>query len=370
MAYLRRIRVVAALAAGLLAMTSAATPAGAQPAPSRGTSAGATAPKGPGATFGLATARQGRIDGRPYFSYEMTPGSQQPDEIAVVNLGRIPVTLHLFATDTTSTSDGSFGLLPTAAKPTQVGTWITVKGPSVVHVPARTDRGPSMVFVPVTVHVPANASPGDHGGGIVVSLIGKAENNGLVHAKLDQRVGLRVYIRITGPVHPALQVSGLHLGYAGPSLPGNPLGDGVATLRYQIRNTGNVVLGATQSATISSWFGSVQVKGLPLVPPLLPGSSVTVTRRVPGIFPGVRLTATVHLTPLAPTGAADPKLATVSASTSIWAVPWELLIIVLILLTGLGVLIWWLWRRRKNPPAASRHSHRPAAVLTRSGGSK
>lgn len=300
-----------------------------------GAPAATAAPVTAQAGFGIQAATGGTPDARAGLTYSATPGARVTDQIAVVNIGRKPLTLTVYATDASSGQDGSFALLPRAQKPTQLGTWLALGGRRTVHVPARTGRGPSFVIVPFSLAVPADASPGDHAGGIVVSLAGTAVNKQGVRVKLDQRVALRVYTRVSGALHPGLAVEDLRLAYRGPALIGNPFGGGTATLRYRIHNTGNVLLGATQTASVSSSLGgTVHVKGLPVVPPLLPGASVTVNRRITGVFPGLHVTATVRLRPVAPPGGADPKLGDVSASATLWAVPWSLVLLVLLLLGG------------------------------------
>jgi len=235
-----------------------------------------------------------------------------------------------------------------------------------VHVAARTKNGPSFTIVGFSLQIPVNVQPGDHAGGIVVSLTTQVKNSKGVLVNLDQRVGLRTYIRINGDLKAALKIEHLRVSFAGPALVGNPFGGGALTLDYEVHNTGNVLLGAVQSATITSWLGGdTHVKGLPLIPPLLPGASVAVHRVVKGIFPGLHITATVHLDPVAPPQSGqDPLLSAVSASSSVWAFPWALLILILVVFGG-GGGFWW-WRRRRLPtPSTARTSHRPAAVLER-----
>lgn len=348
--------------AGLAAVLTALIPA----APAAARSSSGAAAK---AAFGIAPAKDGRIDGRANLSYSATPGARIDDEIAVVNAGSRPLTLNLYATDATTGTDGSFALLPASSRPTAVGTWITLHAANVLHIAPRTAHGPTAVFVKVSLAFPQNASPGDHAGGIVVSLTGSAKNDKGVDVRLDQRVGLRVYARISGPQHAGLRIEDPRVTFTGPGLLSSPTADGTAVLRYRVHNTGNILLGATESADISGWLGgTVHLKGLPIIPPLLPGASITVARRVPGVFPGIRLTATVHLTATPRPGEPDPHLAVVSTSASTWALPWTLSVIALLLLGGLGYGAYRRLRPARKPPAPGRTSHRPDAVLARSGG--
>jgi hypothetical protein len=368
-----RLRRLVRLLNLVLAATSAAALVLAVPASARPSHAPAAA------TFGIATARDGKIDSRPSLSYTATPGSRLDDEVALVNFGSSPVRLRLFATDaTTGGSNGAFGLLPTAAKPKDLGTWITLHAPQQVVLKPRSTRGPSVRIVPITVRFPVTATPGDHAGGIVLSLVGSARNDKGLHVKLDQRVGLRIYARVAGRVRAGLTVDHLQLRYIGAALLGNPFGDGAAVVTYEVRNTGNVLLGARQSVDVSGWLGADHhIAGsaaattgkdqLPLIQPLLPGASLTVRRIVHGVFPGLHLTATVHLAPYAPAGAADPQLSPVARSSGAWAVPWTLLAILVILALAVTAAAWRWRRRRRARPERSSTSHRRSAVLARTG---
>lgn len=318
-----------------------------------------------GVAFGLQPATQGRPDTRTRYSYSATPGAVFDDQVAVVNIGSKPVSVAIYATDATSGKDGSFALLPTATKPTQLGTWVSLRSNGHVTVPARTKRGPSFVVVPFRLSIPQAATPGDHAGGIVVSLQGSAVNKQGVRVELDQRVGMRIYTRISGPLHPALSVDKVRLSYAAPSAFGNPLGDGTATVHYRVRNTGNVLLGATEHGSVSSWLGgSTSLGRLPAVPPLLPGASVELTATARGVFPGLRLTAGVTVHPYAPAGASVPHLSDATGTDALWALPWGLVVLALIVVLAAVLAVYRLRHSRRSVGAHSRSSRRRRASLT------
>jgi hypothetical protein len=317
--------------------------------------------------FGIQSATKGKPDARGYLTYSATPGARVNDEAAIVNLGNEPLSLTVYTADATNGTDGGFALQAHATKTHDVGSWITLGGSPTVHVPARTHSGPSYVIVPFRLSIPQDASPGDHAGGVVVSLTTKVKNKQGVQVNLEQRVGLRVYVRVSGDIKPALAIENLHIGYHGPALFGNPFASGTATISYTVHNTGNVLMGATESADVSSWLGgTTHVKGLPIIPPLLPGAKVQLSRIVRGVFPGVHLAATVHLTPVPPSGAADPEMRPVSSSVSTWVVPWVLLALVVMLLGAVG---FWFWKRRHPKPRPD-PEETVARILARSGGSR
>jgi hypothetical protein len=365
-----RCRAAAAVLVGFLfAALAVAGPASAAttPAPSGSSSAPAKvapAPPANSAAFGIQPATAKATDNRTEIIDSAGPGAKLPiDHVALVNIGTKTLTVDLYATDAVSTSDGKFTLAEATAKPTSVGAWVKVDAPSKVTLPPRTSKGPSVTIVAFHVSVPANASPGDHAGGIVVSLEStvSAGKSGQVKQHLDQRVGTRVYIRVSGPIHPALTVDHFGASFGPTSATFNPIGSGHVTMTYQVHNTGNVILSATQAASVSGWIGGGgHATGLAAIPELLPGASVSVTATVSGVYPGIRLTAHVALQPKGQLGAYDPGIVSSSSRVSLWAIPWTVLVIVLIVIFGVGYLAWRRWKPRS--PKGDTGAHSPNRV--------
>jgi hypothetical protein len=311
----------------------------------------------PRVTFGVQPATASHPDSRPNLSYGVTPGSTVRDHVAIVNFSSVPLTLSVYATDAINTTGGGFGLLRGGQRPKDAGAWTSIGGREpggslTVHVPARHRSGAGFVLLPVIVHVPAGAGPGDHVGGVVAVLSTVGTTQG-TKVRLDQRVATRLFVRVSGPAKPRLVIDRLTATYH----PGGmTLGRGTVTVTYTVRNTGNVSLGARQSVHVSGLFGAAgSTPAIADIPLLLPGASVRESVDVRGVLPLVRLSATVTLHPTHPAGAIDPGLAAqVVASVSFWAVPWALLILVFAALAAGG---WW-WRRR----AAGSPVGRQAAV--------
>jgi hypothetical protein len=343
--------VLAGLAiAGPAAAASTPSPSGSSSAPAKAT----PAPPANTAAFGIQPAGVKTTDDRTQFNIGANPGAKlAPDHVALVNIGTKALKLSLYATDAISTSDGKFTLAEAAAKPVDIGSWIKIDAPSQVTLPPRTFQ----------LSVPANATPGDHAGGIVLSLLSAVQggDNGRVNQHLDQRVGTRVYVRVSGPIKPALTVQHFQAVFGPSSATFNPAGSGHVSMTYQVHNTGNVILSASQAASVSGWIGGGgQAKGLAAIPELLPGASVTVTAKVNGVYPGIRLTAHVSLQPKGQLGAFDPGIVKSSASVSLWAVPWTVVVIVLIVVFGLGYLAWRRWKPRS--PKGNPGAHDPKRV--------
>ncbi|GAA0463121.1 hypothetical protein Ade02nite_29820 [Paractinoplanes deccanensis] len=238
-------------------------------------------------------------NGRPALDYKLDPGATLTDHVAVTNHSARPLTLRLYASDAFTTAGGGFDLLAGTTKPTGAGSWIRL-GRTTVTLPKS-----SRVIVPLTLTVPANATPGDHAAGVVASLTSGTGESFTV----DHRVGTRVYLRVTGPVRPALSITDVHLTT---STPWNPLALPRLTATFTIANTGNVRLSARPSARAAGPFGigATTAAGAP-VAEILPGGSVRTSVRLDSVPPLFRSQVTL---------AASPS--TGAARRTVWLVPW------------------------------------------------
>src|SRR5690606_1106991 len=110
--------------------------------------------------------------------------------------------------------------------------------------------------------------------------------------KVDRRLGSRVYIRVPGNLSPAVSVSGVQVRYDGTL---NPFGAGSAVISYLLTNTGNLRVTPTETVSVDALFGLLTTAGAGRagpMPELLPGSSVTRTVTLDGVWPLVRFGAT------------------------------------------------------------------------------
>jgi hypothetical protein len=290
------------------------------PAPSAGTISWGVAPA---AKFGA---------NRPHFDYDLAPGASVKDALTVTNHNAKPITLKVYAGDAFSTADGALDLQAADTKPTDVGAWIAVS-PRQVTVPAN-----KTVQVPFTLTIPANATPGDHTGGVVTSLVQGVSSNtvNVVH-----RLGSRVYLRVSGAIKPILTVTDLHAVYHGTA---NPFGPGGATVTYTVHNSGNIRLAATEQVRVSGLWGAVSATAPPgTLPEILPGDSRTRTVEVADVWPMFHETATVQLTPSAGQDQPTTTIAAVSVDKALWAWPWA----ALVLIAAVALLVVILIRRRR-----------------------
>jgi hypothetical protein len=275
------------------------------------------------------------------------------DYVGVTNLSTRPLTLRLYAGDAFNTATGGFDLQPGSTKPTDVGSWVSIEQRRIT-VPAR-----RRLDIPFTLTVPAGATPGDHAGGIVASLVTKTSTADGSQVSVDNRVGARIYLRVDGPLRPASTVTQLETGYTGTA---NPIGSGSVNLAYSVRNTGNTRLSGRIAAVVKAPFGyELSRQDLGALPELLPGNTFNGTAELTEVRPAVRLGTELAVTTASLSGAqiaqtstgAAPAvgtpLAPVVRASSTWAVPWNLLSIVVALLALAFVLL----RRRRSEPAAA-----------------
>ncbi|HSY14350.1 MAG TPA: DUF916 domain-containing protein [Jatrophihabitantaceae bacterium] len=325
--------------------------------------AAATAASAPKVTFGLGPASATKLDGRPYFTFESSPGGVAEDHVAIENLSAQPLPLNIYATDAENAPNGALSYAARSAKVVDAGAWIAIGTPggaSTITVPAQ-----SKIILPIELKVPDNASPGDHAAAIIVSLTSAVKNKKGELVNFEQRVADRVFIRVSGPIHAALAVQGLRATYHGTL---NPIGQGSVTVTYTVKNTGNIDLGGKQKLQLSGLLGSSgKAPVLADVPLLLPGGSASLSIKIGRVWPELLMHAKVSVTPTVLAGTVNPAVALASASASFWAIPWTLLAIIVIILAVIGYLIW----RLKHPkPKSGRHGNpgkpgkaKPAPVL-------
>ena len=272
--------------------------------------------------------------GRNHFVYDLPPGKRVTDFVGITNLGRKPLTVTLYASDAFSSSDGAFALLPASQRPRDVGSWISMARQAHTIPPGR------RVDVPFTLTVPANASPGDHAGGVLASVTERRTTADGRKVNVDRRVAARVYLRVAGPVTPSVTVDAVDVAYDDPF---NPFGGGAMTVVYRLHNSGNVRVNGGARVRVRGPFGvQLEETGTIKVPELLPGAQVTLTERLRGVPPMGKLGAAITLNPVAAEGA----LPTASRSGSVWAPPWTFLVVLLAIAATVVALVVVRRRRR------------------------
>lgn len=342
------------LALAAAAAATAAGPAAAAPLPASArvqqangaTGAASGAGKPSKITWSILPATASGPDkARTLFNYgTLKPGSTVLDHVEIVNVGKGSAAFSIYGTDATGTGlNDALLLLSPQKKPTDIGSWVHFPGGAAqlsTIIPAG-----KAIIEPFTVTIPRQATPGDHTGGLVAAVSITQKNSAGIGVTENFRIAVPLELRVPGALVAGLQVQSVSTGFGDPL---NPFGSGTATISYTVKNTGNVRLNGTQVVSVSALFGHGTVKPPPL-PTILPGDSIRVTAQVPGLFAAGPMNAKITVTPGWPPRTVPLKtIAAVATGTaSLFAMPWSLLGLVLLLVAiGVGIWSYLRWRRR------------------------
>lgn len=301
---------------------------------------------------GAPSANGGVDQSRTRFSYQVEPGQTLQDEYLVENTGTTVQSVTVYATDAFNTEDGSFALLEGDATAADAGQWITFEN-GTNRVQVTLDPGAQQVL-PFTLNTPADASPGDHAGGMIVSALSPAGQ-----VSVDRRVGIRLYVRVKGALQPGLTISSFESSYQ-PSL--NPFA-GETTMAMTLSNTGNVSLSANTVAQVRGLFG-IPLSGLKdqEIPEMLPGTSRTVKLVVSGVGAWVYLNPHVSLAATVDADALNAGvLPTGERNSDLFVTPWAFLL--LLVVAGGAWLFLKLSRKRNAAKAAAWIEYTEAEAL-------
>jgi hypothetical protein len=306
----------------------------------------ASAPAGT-ISWSVSPASATAPDTRSQFNYaNIKPGSTVTDHLAILNHGSQPVAFEVYGTDAIGTTPSNvLILLAPGKRPTNIGSWVRFpqqhQSQMTIIIPG--DRG---IIEPFTIVVPQQATPGDHVGAIMgqVSFQRKSKAGQVITEY--QRIGVPLFLRVYGPLRAGLAVESVAVTFNATI---NPLKDGSSNVAYTVHNTGNVLLAGNQHVTVSGPLGSATV-ALKSLPTVLPGDSVRITGRSrASLYPAGPYTATVRVYPAPPPN--EPQLARpmafVSASAGVFATPWGL-ILLLVILAALIVGVRQLIRLRRR----------------------
>ncbi len=274
-------------------------------------------------SWAVAPSTQNGPDGRTHYTYTgVKPGTLVHDFVGITNYSAQPVTFSVYASDGVTTSAGSIGLAPAKQKQVDIGAWL------------RTALG--QVTVPPRARV----------GGVIAS-VSETPQGGRVTR--EDRVGVAMYLRVAGPLHPALSVESASTnGFHGTP---NPFGGGTTTVSYTVHNTGNVRLSGNQEVSVTGLFGIPLATAHPAsLQQVLPGDSVRIVAHLSGVFPAGALDVHVKVTPVEVPGSPHltVPMAGGSYAVSMWATPWSQLgLLILLAVAAFGVR-WWLRGRRRR----------------------
>ncbi|MFC3494708.1 WxL protein peptidoglycan domain-containing protein [Glycomyces rhizosphaerae] len=287
------------------------------------------------ATWGVNPSGQDGPDGRAAFDLALDPGETVIDFVGVSNFSTEPITLRLYASDAYTTDTGAFDLLPADQEPVDVGSWIGFNEQTLT-VPSET-----RLDVPFALTVPADATPGDHVGGIVAAVTEATDANG-TEMLVERRVGARVHLRVSGELDPNLAPDMEHVTY---HYDWNPVRPGTTSFDYAVENAGNVRLQGELVARIAGPWGLLPREVvIAELPQILPGDRFEGTAEMDGVWPLARLEVELVVRPEAVDEAdAASRLASHSDIETLWAPPWPQAAVV----AALASVIWLLIKIRK-----------------------
>lgn len=236
------------------------------PASAAGNGAWAVEPSGP---------PDAPVTSRGAFFYELAPGQTIDDWVSIQNQSDETMSFYLFGADAYNTAEGAWALTERGDPKEFVGTWLDV-GDEAITVPPATE-----LRVNFSITIPADASPGDYAGGIValnqvIEGVIEGEANAQTTIGLQRAVGTRMFVRVAGPVRPALVVTDME-SRAEDRLSRDG-GDVVTT--YTVKNIGNMRLNPTivlsaDGLLKDSYFVTEPTE----IAILLPGESATFEHR-------------------------------------------------------------------------------------------
>ena len=314
-------RVLAALAVGVVGSLALVLPAAAQDPPAEASAVESD----PG--FAVQPSGPDGPGDRDWFTYTLQPGDVFGDTVAISNLSDVPIRFLIYSTDAISVADtAGFAALKDTEVPVDVGTWIQLAANEYTVEPGK------RIDVPFSITVPEDAEPGDHAGAILavnadrVSVDPGSAPEGITF-DVRHRLGARVYVRVGGPVAPALRIDELAVQRDADQ----------ATVHWEVSNTGNLRLAPTAEVHITGWLGrTVATAPVQTLPELLPGANFVGASIVSGLPSYEPLTA--HLEVRA-------EGVETERSKQFAGYPWLLIAGLLVLLIVAG---WWYRRRRRR----------------------
>jgi hypothetical protein len=334
-------RAVRVLAAGLLAALAAAGAAAPATAVAPALAPAATAAGTPAVTWSVRPGTPDGPDGRLSLRHVLDPGASVDDAVVLDNLGDRAATFAVYAGDGTLSEGGDFDLPPGGSTPVDGGAWVALGDVPGAERQAdgalRVTLDPgARATVPVTVTVPADATPGDHPAGVVAELVTGDT------VRLAARTGVRLHLRVTGEVTAALAPQDVEAHWE-PSW--NPFAPGTVHVRYRVANTGDVRLAARTVAELAGPGGVGAAEHRAELREVLPGQSAWVEGDL-RVWPVVRAAGHVDTRPwVVGDDVVDAALRTGSASVVVWAVPWSQLALLVVVVGGVVLVPW---RRRRT----------------------
>lgn len=283
-------------------------------------------------------------DGRPWIEQTLDPGESAMEHLAVRNFSDHAVNFRLVAADGFFNKNGHFNILPSDQTSTAAGTWIDISDS--VDVPAG-----ATVVVPLTIRVPETAQPGDHAAGVAASIMSTSTAQDGSDVGVESRVGCRIMIRVTGELAPGASIDNVTTTY---QTSWNPFVPGDLTVEFDVTNTGNTRLRLTGVTTAAGSETRFPPSDQPQE--LLVGEARRMSVAISDVWATVLVPLSITVDPEVVVVGSDspPGLAAVEVETTVVAMPWPQLA----LLIGVALIaVAILWRKGRSKRHLERLLH-------------
>lgn len=271
---------------------------------------------------------------KSWFIYSLPAGVKKTDSVTVVNNGKQPLVISLYAVDSTKDNNGNFTLAAEGVKST-VGGWVSLSAKEV------TLNAGERKSIPFTITIPANTSVGDYSGGIIFQLAPqKSTTTTGMALNVISRVGVRIYETV--PSADQLKMTVSNVKY---SLENNHV-----AVTFTVENNGTVHISPTGVLSVRDTFGRV-------------AESIALDSQLGVVVPGKPITLTVPTHVLAPLFGWETATVAIYYSPTKAAVanvlvmpnPWAAVVIVAIVVVLVGLFVMMKHKKHAaSTPAAEK----------------
>lgn len=180
-------------------------------------------------------------DTRSWFVYTLDRGQSQRDTVVINNHSDESAEIVIEALDAISTDDGSYGLVSSPVDNQHIGKWVTLDRERVVLGSGKSAE------VGFTIRIPADASVGEHNGGIVIHQERTQPASGS-SINVQTRVAARVYVTVPGVVEREIEFDRVSHRFE----------DGKLCFTIEAHNKSNVKLEPSLDIRLTGLLGSTK----------------------------------------------------------------------------------------------------------------
>ena len=258
------------------------------------------------------------------YRFTLEPGKTLNSNIHLINKSGDNISVELYATDGTQTNTGSFTVKSRYAEQKYVGNWLTFETPLVDLAPNETK------IIEFSITLPQTVTPGTYGGGISASPARpETASSGMAGAVVASRVVTPLYITIPGEKSTSYEWKEF-----------SHVAEGRHSFIFNIENSGNTIIQAKGSIIISDTIGRETEIPLGIITILQNEKNRAAISWNKKPFAGAfRATANITFYELNPATQEFEIIGEHSKSVSFNVIPWNIIIIGLLLIFALLAII-------------------------------